>query len=101
MPALMACSPACCWPQPECSGLHGGRGRCSARRGSWFVGPGLAGVYATMCLTTPGYAGAVFGLPLLSLGLALIVVAAASPGTWLGRVPIPGVALLASMAFSL
>jgi peptidoglycan/LPS O-acetylase OafA/YrhL len=71
------------------------------QRPLWFLAPGLAGIYAAMGLTSPGYAGAVFGFPLLSLGLALILVAAASRRTWLGRTRVPGVAQLASMAFSL
>lgn len=71
------------------------------QRPLWFLAPGLAGVLATMGLSTPGYAGAVFGYPLLSLGFALILVAAASPASWVGRTTLPGVAQLASMAFSL
>ncbi len=43
----------------------------------------------------------VIGFPLLSFGLALLVLAAASPVSWLSRVPIPGVRLVAAMAFSL
>ena len=70
-------------------------------RGWWFVAPGLLGVFAATRLETPGYAGAVLVFPLLGASFASLLVAAASPHTWMGRVRIPAVAPLAAMAFSL
>lgn len=72
-------------------------------RGWLFLAPGLAMVVAAGLIFRDifGYTGAVAGYPLLSVGLALVLVAAASPATWPGRVPIPGVRAIASMAFSL
>jgi peptidoglycan/LPS O-acetylase OafA/YrhL len=46
-------------------------------------------------------AGAVIGFPVLALGLALWVAAAADTGCWLGRVRVPGAKLVATLAFSL
>ena len=42
----------------------------------------------------------VVGFPLLSLGLGLLVLAAATPGSWLDRARIPGARTVAMMAFS-
>ena len=42
----------------------------------------------------------VFGFPLLSVGLAMLVLAAATPGSWLDRARIPGARTVAIMAFS-
>ena len=48
-----------------------------------------------------GEAGTIFGLPLLSLGLALIVASALSSNGLLGRVAVPGAKTLALLSFSL
>ena len=48
-----------------------------------------------------GYAGAVFGYPMLSVSLALIMAAAASPYTVLGRRAVPGASAIAMISFSL
>lgn len=45
--------------------------------------------------------GDVVGFPLLSLGLALLVFAAATPASALARIPVPGARAVATMAFSL
>ncbi len=70
-------------------------------RGPWLLAAGLAGVYVSMRIPSPGFAGAVIGYPLLAASLAALVVAAVSPRTWLGRWRLPGVAPIAAMAFSL
>lgn len=43
----------------------------------------------------------VIGFPLLSFGLALLVVSAVAPGAWLQRVRVPGAEMTATLAFSL
>ena len=48
-----------------------------------------------------GEVGTIFGLPLLSLGLALIVASALSNNGWLGRVRVPGAKTIAMLSFSL
>ena len=45
--------------------------------------------------------GDVVGFPLLSLGLGLLVLSAASPSSWLHRLRVPGARAVAMMAFSL
>lgn len=71
------------------------------RHGCWFLVAGLLGVGIAMSLPSPGYASAVFGFPLLSASLAAILVSAVNPNALANRMPLPGVATLASMAFSL
>lgn len=45
-------------------------------------------------------AAVVFGYPLLALGFGLLLLAVASPRSWLARVEIPGARLLATITFS-
>ncbi len=71
------------------------------RHGCWFLAVGLLGVAVTMSLPSPGHASAVFGFPLLSASLAAILVSAVNPNALANRMPVPGAATLASMAFSL
>jgi peptidoglycan/LPS O-acetylase OafA/YrhL len=47
------------------------------------------------------FAADVFGYPLLSLGLALVVAAATSPHGWLGRWRVPGAGWIAAVSYSL
>lgn len=47
------------------------------------------------------FAADVFGYPLLSFGLALVVTAAASPYGWLGRWRVPGAGWMAAISYSL
>ena len=47
------------------------------------------------------FAADVFGYPLLSFGLALLVTAAASPHGWLGRWCVPGAGWIAAISYSL
>ena len=70
-------------------------------RGPAFLVLGLAGVLAATTLKAPGFASAVFGFPLLSAGLAAILVALVSPLRWTGRLRVPGARPVAAMAFSL
>ena len=44
---------------------------------------------------------AVFGYPLLDLGMAVLVMASVSPKSPIGRFPIPGIRALATLAFSI
>lgn len=46
-------------------------------------------------------AGAIVLFPLLALGCACLLAGALSPATWIGRRPLPGASLLATLAFSL
>lgn len=73
------------------------------QRGALLLALGLAGIGFAMLLFRDLFsqAAAIAGYPILSIGLALVAAAAASPRTWLGRVRVPGAAPLAAMAFSL
>jgi peptidoglycan/LPS O-acetylase OafA/YrhL len=62
---------------------------------------GVAILAAAMRIAPAGAAGAVFLFPLVALGCACLLAGAASPRTWLGTVPVPGIGLLATLAFSL
>lgn len=48
-----------------------------------------------------GFAASVFGFPLLSLGLTLVVAAGANSTCWLGRWRIPGAGWIAAISYSL
>ncbi|MBD8898446.1 acyltransferase [Rhodanobacter sp. DHG33] len=48
-----------------------------------------------------GFAASVFGFPLLSLALALLVAAAADTRSWLGRWRVPGAGWIAGISYSL
>jgi peptidoglycan/LPS O-acetylase OafA/YrhL len=80
-----------------------------ARRanGLIFAGCGLAGVavwmFAGRLTSTHGVAavGTAIGFPVLSLGFALLLVAATEPRCWLGRLHVPGARLVATLAYSL
>ncbi|AEU38886.1 acyltransferase family protein [Granulicella mallensis] len=80
-----------------------------ARRANWLLLAGCALVGGCVYLffnrfssdTGPAAVGIVIGYPLLSLGLAFLVVAAIETRSWLGRVRVPGAKLLATLAFSL
>jgi peptidoglycan/LPS O-acetylase OafA/YrhL len=62
---------------------------------------GLAGIYASMQLDPTSYIGSVIGFPLLSVSLALVLLAALSQRTWLGRFSVPGARHIAAISFSL
>jgi peptidoglycan/LPS O-acetylase OafA/YrhL len=79
------------------------------RRESWVVvmGSGLVGCAVWMfwdrfesVTGVPG-ASAVIGFPVLSVGLAMWVCAAADGRCWLGRARVPGARMVAMLAFSL
>lgn len=72
-------------------------------RGVFLLALGSAGLVAAMWLLrgVPGFAGCVFGFPLLSCSLACLVAGCISGHTWPGRWRVPGAATLASLAFSL
>ncbi len=74
----------------------------------WILaGCGLTGLavwmFAGRLSSTYGMSavGTVIGFPLLSLGFALLVVAATEPHCWLGRFHVPGARLVATLAYSL
>jgi len=83
------------------------------RPGAWTVltarpnlllAGGLLGVGAAILVfgdQIPGFYGAVFGYPLLSIGLVALVVAGASAKSLLGRRAIPGAGALAAASYSL
>ncbi|MEH6437367.1 acyltransferase family protein [Massilia sp. DD77] len=74
-----------------------------AARAWAFLGGGLA-VVAAAARLFEGFvseAGAVIGFPLLSIGLAAVLVGMASPRILPGRIALPGVRLMATLAFSL
>lgn len=62
---------------------------------------GLAGVFACMRIEAVSFAGVTVGFPLLAVSLGLVVLAALSPRTWLGRFAVPGASQIAAMSFSL
>lgn len=72
-------------------------------RGWRFLGAGMLGVAAAGLLfrDLTGFAAAVAGFPLLSLGLACVLVGMASPSILPGRIVVPGARGLATLAFSL
>lgn len=72
-------------------------------RGWLFLVVGIAAVWAVPRLfgDLTGFAGSVAAFPLLSAGLACILVGVASPRTLPGRIAVPGARLLATLAFSL
>lgn len=72
-------------------------------RGWWCLGAGALGVAAASVLfrDPTGALAAVAGFPLLSLGLAGVLVGMASPTILPGRMAVPGARLLATLAFSL
>lgn len=71
--------------------------------GASVLATGIAGVAGAMWLLrgVPGFAGIVFGYPLLALSLACVVASCISERTWPGRWRLPGAHLLATLAFSL
>ena len=72
-------------------------------RGVLLLVLGTAGLAGAMWLLrgVPGFAGIVFGFPLLSCSLACLVAGCISGHTWPGRWRVPGAASLATLAFSL
>lgn len=71
--------------------------------GASVLAAGIAGVAGAMWLLrgVPGFAGIVFGYPLLALSLACVVAGCINERTWPGRWRLPGAQLLATLAFSL
>jgi peptidoglycan/LPS O-acetylase OafA/YrhL len=73
----------------------------------FLSGAGVVGVslwlFANRFESVTGAAavGTVFGYPLLSVGLGLLVASSISRNGWLARVRVPGVELVATLAFSL
>ena len=73
-------------------------------RPNWLLGAGLLGIVASTLLfgdQIAGFWAAVFGFPLLSFSVVLIVMAATQRTGLIGRYPIPGAAPLAAGAYSL
>ena len=71
--------------------------------GNWVTIAGLVVVAAAMAIFTDrtGFVATALGYPLLSLGLVLLVCAAACTQNWLGRCRIPGAGWLALASYSL
>jgi peptidoglycan/LPS O-acetylase OafA/YrhL len=75
-----------------------------ARSPNLLLAIGLAGIAGAMLLfgsQIAGLAGAAFGFPLLSVGIALVVAAASTDRALIGRYRFPGAAALATGAYSL
>ncbi len=72
-------------------------------RGARLLLLGAAGLVAAMWLLrgVPGFAGIVFGFPLLSCSLACLLAGCLSTKTWPGRWRVPGASTLATLAFGL
>ncbi len=73
------------------------------KRGSQILLLGLALVAAALCLfrDRTGLAANSVGWPLLSMGMAALVVAGASPRSWIGRWHLPGIGWIATISYSL
>ncbi|ALN64633.1 acyltransferase family protein [Lysobacter antibioticus] len=73
------------------------------QRSGLLLALGLAAVAAAIWLSQNrlGLQASVFGFPVVSFGLALLVAAAASEHRWTGRLRVPGAAWLAAASFSL
>lgn len=71
--------------------------------GAALLALAAAGLAAAMWLLrgVPGFAGIVFGYPLLSASLACLVLGCISERSWPGRWRLPGAHALATLAFSL
>ena len=66
-----------------------------------LVGVGIVLIAAWIFRDTLTFAACVFGFPILSAGLALLVAAAASPSGFLARVRLPGTAWTAAASYSI
>ena len=73
------------------------------RRANGLAGAGLllAGAAIWLFRDKTAFAASVFGFPLLSLGLALLVAAGAGNTGWLGRWRVPGAGWVATVSYSL
>jgi len=73
------------------------------RRADGLAGAGLllAGAAIWLFRDKTAFAASVFGFPLLSLGLALLVAAGAGNTGWLGRWRVPGAGWVATVSYSL
>lgn len=73
------------------------------RRSGWLALAGLLTLAAAIWLAQRrlGFAASVFGFPVTSLAMALLVAAGASERRWTGRLRVPGAAWLAAASFSL
>jgi peptidoglycan/LPS O-acetylase OafA/YrhL len=73
-------------------------------RANLLLGVGVAGIVLSAIFfvdQTAAFWPAVFGFPLLSLSIALVVIAASTPTSIIGRRAIPGVGALAAGSYSL
>jgi peptidoglycan/LPS O-acetylase OafA/YrhL len=66
-----------------------------------LAGLGVTGAAIWVFRHRVSFAADVLGYPLLSAGLALLVLAAASPHGWLGRWRVPGAGWIAAISYSL
>lgn len=73
------------------------------RHSGWLALAGALAVGAAIALSQQrlGFVASVFGFPVVSLGMALLVAAGASEQRWTGRLRVPGAAWLAAASFSL
>ncbi|MBN7138932.1 acyltransferase [Lysobacter enzymogenes] len=73
------------------------------RRSGGLALAGVALLAAAIALSQQrlGFAASVYGLPVLSLAMALLVAAGASERRWTGRLRVPGAGWLAAASFSL
>lgn len=74
-----------------------------ARRADWLLAAGLLGVAAGVWMfwSQAALLPSVIGYPLLSLSMAALVAAGASPSSLIGRFAIPGAAPVAAISYSL
>ncbi|MFC3070159.1 acyltransferase family protein [Phenylobacterium soli] len=74
-----------------------------ARRANLLLALGLAGVAVSIwiCGDQRSFVASVFGFPILSISMGLLVAAGASSGSLIGARAVPGAGLIAGMAYSL
>lgn len=66
-----------------------------------LAGVAVLAVSIVTCTDRSAFVASVFGFPLLSFGMALLVASAAFPGAWLSRFTPPGAGWLAAASYSL
>jgi peptidoglycan/LPS O-acetylase OafA/YrhL len=73
------------------------------RRANWVLAGGVAvlGCAGWIFMDRFGPVGTVIGFPLLAIGFAMLVAAAADTRCWFGRMRVPGAKVVAMLAYSL
>jgi len=73
------------------------------QRANWLLAGGAVLMSCTLWMFADrgGPVGNTIGFPVMALGLAMLVMAAADRRSWFGRVRVPGARLVATLAYSL